>query len=76
MRIFVTAKPRAREQSVQRIDQTHYCVSVREPPIQGKANAAIIAALAGYLHVSSSLIRLVSGYTSKQKVFEIPRQVS
>lgn len=46
-------------------------VSVKEPPMQGKANVAITKALAEYFKVSNSQVKLVSGLSSKQKVFEI-----
>ena len=71
MRIFVTAKPSAKETLLQRIDDTHFRIAVREPPIQGRANAAIMKELADHLEVSSSRITLISGFSSKQKVFEI-----
>jgi len=46
-------------------------VSVKEPPTQGQANIAIMKALAKFFGVSSFQVRLVSGFSSKQKVFEI-----
>lgn len=48
-----------------------YKVSVTEAPVAGKANEAIIKALADYFDTSPSRITLVSGQTSKQKIFEI-----
>ena len=71
MKISVKAKLRAKEQSVQEIDETHFVVSVKEPPKQGKANQAIIKALARYFKTAPSNIKLVSGFSSKQKVFEV-----
>ena len=71
MKIFITAKPSAKETKVERINETNFIVSVKEPPIQGKANAAVFKALAGYFRVSTARVRLVSGFTSRQKTFEI-----
>ncbi len=48
-----------------------YKVSVKAVPVDGKANEAIIKALAEYFDVSKSNITLISGQTSKQKIFEI-----
>ena len=48
-----------------------YKVSVKEAPVAGKANEAIIEALAEYFDVTKSNITLISGQSSKQKVFEI-----
>ena len=71
MRIFVKAKPSAKKESVEKIDEFHFAVSVKEPPKDGQANKAIVRALAEYFNVSSSAIRLVAGFSSKQKIFEI-----
>jgi len=57
MKIFVKAKPNAK--------------SVKEPPRQGRANAAIARALAEYFGVPLSSVRIISGFSSKQKIFEV-----
>lgn len=71
MRVFVKAKPNAKERLVQKIDDSHYIVYVTEPPTGGKANLAITKAIAEYLGVTASRVNIVSGHTSKQKVIEI-----
>jgi len=71
MKIFVTAKPNARERSVEKNDETSYAVSVKEPPVQGRANIAIIKAVAEYFDVAPSRVKIVSGWTSRQKTLEI-----
>ena len=71
MRIFVKAKPLAKNESVKKINEFNFAVSVKEPPKNGQANEAIIKALAEYFNVSPSSVRLVSGFSSKQKTFEI-----
>ncbi len=48
-----------------------YKVSVKEAPVAGRANEAIVRALAEYFEVGRARVRLVSGQTSKQKIFEI-----
>jgi len=72
MKISVKAKPKAKEEKVEKIDATNFVVSVKEPPVDGKANFAISRALAKYLQVPSYEIKLISGLTSRQKIFEIP----
>jgi hypothetical protein len=37
------------------------------PPVDGKANACLIAFLADYLHIPKSRVELVSGASSRQK---------
>ncbi|HEY4476982.1 MAG TPA: DUF167 domain-containing protein [Candidatus Paceibacterota bacterium] len=71
MKINVKAKPRAYEDQVEKIDEQNFVVSVTEPPVQGRANIAILKLLADYFQVAQSQVRLVSGFTSRQKVFEI-----
>lgn len=82
MRIIVKVKPSAKKESVERVTQATlnldiakeidvYKVSVKEPPVSGKANTAVVKALAEYFEVSPSLVTLVRGGISKNKVFEI-----
>ena len=71
MKIFVSVKPNARKDSVERIDATHFAVRTKSPPREGKANAAVVKAVAGNLGVSASSIKLLAGAKSKQKVFGV-----
>ena len=71
MKVIVKAKIKAREEKVEKIDERNYKVSVKAAPVEGKANKAIIKALAEYFNTAKSSITLISGETSKQKVFEI-----
>ena len=71
MKIFVKAKPNAREEEVLRVDENHFVVAVKEPPVGGKANEAIVRALAKYFKIPKSQVRITSGHTSRQKVVEI-----
>jgi uncharacterized protein YggU (UPF0235/DUF167 family) len=78
MKIFVDAKPWARVEKVEKIappenrpTEQHFMVAVKEPPLEGKANQAIARALANYFNLPRSRVCLVSGFSSKKKVFEI-----
>lgn len=71
MKIFVRAKPRSREERVEKVDDTHFTVWVKEAPQQGKANEAVIRALAEYLGIAPSRMNVVRGDTAKQKTIEI-----
>ncbi len=46
-------------------------IEVSAAPEKGRANAAVLALLAGICGVSSSEVRLVSGQTSRDKLVEI-----
>ena len=71
MKIFIKAKPSAREEKVEKIDDLNYIVSVKEPPIKGKANDAIRNALAVYFKTASARVKIVSGHSSRNKIVEI-----
>ena len=71
MRIFVKAKSGAKKNSVEKEDGSHFIVSTSARPQQGKANQAVVKLLAGYFDIAPSRVRIVSGSSSKQKVFEI-----
>ncbi len=71
MRIFVHAKPRAKAEHVEQLDASHFAVAVVEPPKNGEADRAIIHALAAHFSLSPSRVRLVSGFSSREKIFEI-----
>ncbi len=71
MKIFVKAKANARIDEVIKIDDTHFEVKTKELPINSRANLAIIELLAEYFDTAKSNIQIVSGLSSKQKVFEV-----
>ncbi len=71
MKIVVTAKPGAREEGIVKLSDTEYAVSVKERPEKGKANQAIISALAKYFKTPSINIRIVVGHTTKKKIIDI-----
>jgi uncharacterized protein YggU (UPF0235/DUF167 family) len=71
MRIFVTVKTNAKEEKVTSLDQTHFVVSVKAVPVEGKANRAVVKVLAKHLGCAPTCLVLKSGATSKRKVFEL-----
>lgn len=71
MKISVIVHPNAKRERVEKdlLDTLH--VYVNQPPLEGKANKATIAALADYFSKSPSDITLISGGKTKYKLFEI-----
>jgi uncharacterized protein YggU (UPF0235/DUF167 family) len=53
----------------QRGDDLH--VWVTAPPVDGKANASVVEALADLHRIPKSAVRLASGQSSRTKVFEL-----
>ena len=70
-KIFVTAKPGAKKNEVICLDETHFKISVKAPPDEGRANEAVIAMLKEYFGLPKSCFSITSGHKSKQKVIQI-----
>lgn len=85
MRIFVKAKPNSKVEKVETPppklwqsksgntsnEKEWFTVWVKEPPSQNKANIAITKALAKHFNILQSQVKLISGFSSKNKIFEI-----
>jgi len=71
MKIFVKAKPKAKKEYVEKIDDKNFIVAVNEPPADGQANEAIIRALSKYFGVNQQDIKIISGKTSRRKLISI-----
>lgn len=69
-RITVIVVPNAKRQEVSR-ENDCLRVSVTAPAKDGKANRAVIEALADFLQVKKSAICIVHGRASRRKVIEI-----
>ncbi len=71
MKIAIIAHPNAKRPRIEKdlLETLH--VYVNAPPLEGKANRAVIEALAQYFKVKKSQIELISGAKSKNKTFEI-----
>lgn len=71
MRIFITVKPRKKEEKVEKIDESHYEVYTKAPPVDNKANDAVLRILAVHFDLPKWRIRLVSGQSSRKKIINI-----
>lgn len=71
MKVSIVAHPNSRKPRVEEdlLDILHVYVS--QPPLEGKANRAVIEVLADYFKVKRNRVRLLSGEKSKNKLFEI-----
>lgn len=70
MKINVRIKPRSSRGKVEKTE-SGYVVYVTEPPVENKANKALVEALSGHFDVPKSRIRIVAGLKSKNKIVEI-----
>ena len=71
MRIQVKVTPRARQKSVRQKPDGSLIVKVTEPADEGKANEAVVEALAEHFRVAKRQVTIVRGETSRQKLVEI-----
>lgn len=71
MKITVIVKPNSKKESVEELVDGGLRVSVKEPALEGKANTAAIRVVARHFNVSRSSVEIVSGLSSRRKVFDI-----
>ncbi len=71
MRFSVIVTPRAGRERVERIDATHLRVAVTAPPHEGRANAAVVKAVAAFLDVAPSRVRIIRGEASRRKIVDV-----
>ena len=71
MTITVRVKLGAKHEKIEKIDGENFIISVKEPPIEGRANKAVIKALAEYFRKAPSQISIIAGLASKIKIIEI-----
>ena len=67
----MTVSPGARTERIERVDATRLRVAVTEPPREGRANAAVVRAVARFFGVPVSSVRIVHGLTGRSKVLEV-----
>jgi uncharacterized protein (TIGR00251 family) len=72
MRLQAKVMPNSRTEEVRQKGDT-LLVRVKEPPREGKANAAVVKAVAKHFGVSPRSVRILSGHASRNKIIEIPK---
>jgi len=70
MRIPITVKTGSHKEKIEKADKG-YIVYIKERPVEGRANKAVISLLSKYFDVPKSQIFIHSGMKSKQKIIEI-----
>lgn len=78
MRIFVKARTGTKEERMEKLrpeddkgEDMNLIISVKARPVKGAANEAVIKALSKYFGIPLSEIKMISGATSKRKIFII-----
>jgi uncharacterized protein (TIGR00251 family) len=71
MRLQVRVTPRTRKPGIETAGDGTLVVKVREPAEDGRANAAVIEALAGHFGVPKRAVTIVHGHAGRRKLVEI-----
>jgi len=69
-RVAVHLTPRASTEAIT-VDGETLRVRVTAPPVDGRANAALVRLLAKRLRVARGAVRIVSGQAARQKLVEV-----
>jgi uncharacterized protein (TIGR00251 family) len=69
--IRVKAKPGSRESSIEELEDGSFLVKLKAHPVDGKANAELIALLANYFKVSRASVKVKSGAGARTKLVSI-----
>lgn len=75
MLIKVKVFPNSKKQMVAKKEEDEFEVRVKEKPERGKANQAVKDVLAEYFNVPKENIRMIRGFKSRSKIFEIKANI-
>jgi uncharacterized protein (TIGR00251 family) len=73
MKVRVDVKPNSKTPGIELVEG-RLIVRVKEPPTEGKANEAVLRAVADFYRVAQRDVRLVSGGSGRRKVLEVPEK--
>ena len=71
MKIEVLVKPGSSKEKLEKTGENRYTVWVHEPPVENKANLAVIKQLSKYFDVPKTYISIFRGSKGKKKIIEI-----
>lgn len=71
MKISVIAHPNGKKPRIEKDLLGNLHVYVHEPPLEGRANKAVVEALAVYFQTQKAKVILLKGEKTKTKLFEI-----
>jgi uncharacterized protein (TIGR00251 family) len=67
----ISVKPNSKHQAIEILDDGSLVIRLKSSPVDGKANAELIALLAKQFAVPKSSVRIKSGQTSRRKLVEV-----
>jgi len=72
--VKVKVKPGAREEGLTQLADGSWLASVKAPPVDGKANAALIALIAAQFGVRKRQVSIRSGAGGRMKLVQIEEE--
>ena len=54
-----------------KVEGNRIIIGLTSNPIKGKANKELVKKIAAHFHISSSEVKIVSGYQSRRKIVEL-----
>ncbi len=73
MRIRVRAQPRSSQQKIIKNEDGSLKVYLKVSPVAGKANKELCKLIAEFYKVKKPAVKIITGYTSRNKIIEISR---
>lgn len=67
----VKVKPGARVSALTRLDDGTWSAQIKSPPVDGKANAELVALVAKHFQCSRSAVRIKAGSTGRLKLVQV-----
>ena len=74
MLIKVKVFPGSKEEKIIKKKNDSFDVKIKEKPVKGEANRAVINALSNFLNIPKNKIRLIKGFRKRNKIFEISKE--
>jgi uncharacterized protein len=71
--LSVKVKPNARSTSLVELEDGTWLASVKAPPVDGKANEALIAVVAEHFNCRKSAVSIKSGASGRLKLVRVER---
>ncbi|MHA1821812.1 MAG: DUF167 domain-containing protein [Promethearchaeota archaeon] len=68
--LLILVKPNSKEDKIE-ADNSSFLLSVKAPPLKGKANQYIIKYLASFLNTTPNLVEIIRGHKSSEKIIRI-----
>ncbi|EMJ98439.1 TIGR00251 family protein [Leptospira sp. B5-022] len=71
VKIQIRVKPNSKKPSVTKGEDGVWVIAVKEPAIEGKANDAVVRAVAEEFGLAPSKVKILKGEKSKLKLLEV-----